>query len=378
MIILIVPIYLDSKMTTYYCSQCELPYPSKGLPHQCPRCGGTFTLGEFTFQQGAIALSKSPGIWRYQSAFGLPENSPLTYLGEGETPLVLRKIQSQQIAFKLENLNPSGSFKDRGTAVLTSMLLNHGIKEVVEDSSGNAGASLAAYSAAFGIRSHIFVPAFASGPKINQMKASGADVIPVPGPRENAHQAALKYVTETGFPYASHALLPFGLAAIATISLEIYEQLGGLPGTIVAPVGHGSLFRGIQLGLQALQQHFVFQQEVKMVGVQPARCAPLVDRWIGQPFEGGTEPSLAEGTQIMTPMHGEKILNTLQRGKDEMISIEEEEILPAFYSLAKMGFYVEPTSALVWAAYQQFGFDWPEPIVLILTGSGLKFDPTTR
>jgi len=370
-------------MTTYCCSQCKLTYPSKGLPHQCPRCGGTFTLAEFSFPQGGIALSKSPGIWRYQSSFGLSDDTPITYLGEGNTPLIIRNISGTRVAFKLENLNPSGSFKDRGTAVLTSVLLMRGIKEVVEDSSGNAGASLAMYSAAFGIRSNIFVPAIASGPKLNQMKSSGANVISVAGPRENAHQAALKYVAETGFPYASHALLPFGLAGIATICLEIYEQLGELPGTIVAPVGHGSLFWGIQLGLQALQQQRDVHQEVKMVGVQPARCAPLVALWKGLPFEGGTQPegctqpSLAEGTQILAPVHGEKILNSLQRGKDELVSIEEEDILPAFYSLAKMGFYVEPTSALVWAAYQKFGSHWPEPIVLILTGSGLKFHPTS-
>ena len=136
-------------MTTYCCSQCKLTYPSKGLPHQCPRCGGTFTLGEFSFPQGSIALSKSPGIWRYQNAFGLSENPPITYLGEGNTPLIIRNISGTRIAFKLENLNPSGSFKDRGTALLTSILLMRGIKEVVEDSSGNAGASLAMYSAAF-------------------------------------------------------------------------------------------------------------------------------------------------------------------------------------------------------------------------------------
>jgi threonine synthase len=365
-------------MTMYRCSQCELPYPSEGLPHQCPRCGGIFALAAFTFPRDSLGLGNSLGIWRYQSAFGLTEDTPVTYLGEGDTPLVLRNVQGKRVAFKMENLNPSGSFKDRGTAVLTSMLLMRGIKEVVEDSSGNAGASLAAYSAAFGIRSHIFVPAYASGPKINQMKASNANVISITGSRENAHQAAIEYVKETGFPYASHALLPFGLAGIASISFEIYEQLGELPGTIVTPVGHGSLFRGIQLGLQALQQQFDIQQEVKMVGVQPARCAPLVARWIGRPFGGGRKPSLAEGTQILAPVHGEKILNSLQRGRDEMISIEEEEILLAFHSLAKMGFYVEPTSALVWVAYQQFGLHWPEPIVLILTGSGLKFDPTTR
>jgi len=365
-------------MSVYRCSQCGLPYPAEGLPHQCPRCGGTFVLAEFSFPSDAETLQNLPGIWRYQRAFGLPKDAPVTYLGEGDTPLVVKEIQGKRLAFKLEYLNPSGSFKDRGTAVLASMLLARGIKEVAEDSSGNAGASLAMYAAAYDIRSNIFVPAYASGPKINQMKASGANVVSVSGPRENAHQSALKYVAEAKVPYASHALLPFGLVGIATMSFEIYEQLGGLPGTIVAPVGHGSLFWGIHLGLQALQTHFNLQQEVKMVGVQPARCAPLVTRWKGLPFEGSAQPTLAEGTQILAPVHGEKILATLQQGKDDLVAIEEEEILPAFYDLAKMGLYVEPTSALVWAAFQQLASELPEPIVLILTGSGLKFELTPR
>lgn len=364
-----------SFMIAYYCSNCHLPYPKEGLPHMCPRCGAIFELNEISFSNEIPSTPQAPGIWRYQQSFGLTENAQPTYLGEGATPLVLKKINGQQIGFKLEYLNPTGSFKDRGTAVLTSLLLSRQISEVVEDSSGNAGASLAAYTTAFGIKSNIFVPESASGQKLAQMKVSGANVIPVPGPREDAHQAALRYIQETGLPYASHALLPMGLAGIATISYELYEQLGRLPGTLVAPVGHGSLFTGIYLGLESLCKHLQLQNDVKLVGVQPSRCAPLVAQWEDIPFEGGKEPSLAEGTQIVSPVRGDQILNFLQLHKDELIAIKEDAILPAYFDLARQGFYVEPTSALVWAAYQKYGAKWPEPIVLILTGSGLKFIP---
>lgn len=156
--------------------------------------------------------------------------------------MVGREVARKRVFFKLENLNPTGSFKDRGSALLVSFMLSRGVTEVVEDSSGNAGASLAAYAAAVGIKSHLFVPSFASGPKLQQMQAYGARVVRVPGAREAAHQAALSFASERGLPYASHALLPMGIPGIASTAFELIEQLGQMPGSIVAPIGHGSLF----------------------------------------------------------------------------------------------------------------------------------------
>lgn len=358
-------------MTTFQCSVCKSNYPETGLPHHCPVCGGVFEVTELTFSRKVNSLY--PGLWQYRHCFGIPIEYPVTYLGEGDTPLVSRKIHSKQVSFKLEYLNPTGSFKDRGTAVLTSFLIGRGIDRVVEDSSGNAGASLAFYSAANGIKSSIFVPSSTSGPKRRQMEACGGNVIPIPGGRENAHHAALALVEEQSIPYASHALLPFGIPGIATIAFEIFEQLGGLPGTIVAPVGHGSLFAGLALGIEALRVQFGFSEAVSLVGVQPERCAPLVARWKGKKFEYLGQASIAEGTQIVAPVREAQALRFLKPGLDDMISIEEEQILPAASDLARIGFYVEPTSALVWAAFSRHCQDWKEPIVLILTGSGLKF-----
>ena len=360
-------------MTIITCATCDFAYPEEGLPHLCPRCGGVFGIKRIDLPGEQALESGIPGIWRFEPTFPLPGGAKPVYLGEGGTPLIEREIGGKRVAFKLENLNPSGSFKDRGTAVLTSFMVSRGVSEVVEDSSGNAGASLAAYSSAAGIKSHIFVPESASGPKLQQMTASGAHVVRIPGPREAAHQAALAYVEEKKLPYASHALLPMGIAGIATIAFELAAQLGQMPGTLIAPVGHGSLFLSLLLGAQALCAQKPGITPPVMVGVQPANCAPLAARWENKAFSGCQGASLAEGTQIAAPVHGEQILRMLRPKTDAIRAIAEEELLPAYNELARMGFYVEPTSAMVWSALMELIVGLPEPVVLVFSGSGLKF-----
>ena len=360
-------------MTKFSCSTCALPYPDIGLPHLCPRCGGVFGIDRIDYTGVESSERVPPGVWRYKRSLGLAEDAKQVYLGEGGTPLVEREIRGKRVAFKLENLNPTGSFKDRGTAVLTSFILSRGISEVVEDSSGNAGASLAAYSSALGIKNKIFVPESASGPKLQQMLTSGAQVVRVPGAREAAHQAALACVAESKLPYASHALLPMGIGGIATIAYELAEQLGQMPGSVIAPVGHGSLFLGLLLGTRALCGQNPDLELPLMIGVQPANCAPLAARWERKVFTGCKGASLAEGTQIEKPVRGEQILSLLRPNEDLMMAVEEQDLLLAFHELAEMGFYVEPTSAMVWSALKRLIEKLPEPIVLVFSGSGLKF-----
>lgn len=123
-------------------------------------------------------------------------------LGEGQTPLVEVELYGQKVACKLEYLSPTGSFKDRGASVLVSALVEMGIERVVEDSSGNAGASLAAYCARAGLEAQIYIPDRTSPEKVAQIEAYGAQVIPVTGPRERTAQAAQK-AAEREY-YASH------------------------------------------------------------------------------------------------------------------------------------------------------------------------------
>ncbi len=99
-----------------------------------------------------------PGIWRYRHTFGLPPDSEPVSLGEGGTPLLWAEVYGRKVAFKCEYLNPSGSFKDRGSAVIAAWLKSRGITKAVEDSSGNAGASFAAYAARAGIKATDICP----------------------------------------------------------------------------------------------------------------------------------------------------------------------------------------------------------------------------
>ncbi len=361
-------------MTTVCCVKCGLPYPETSLPYLCPACGGLFDYdGPFAFDPGRIE-PKLPGYWRYRHTFELPAGAPLVSLGEGNTPLVWVHSGQEEVAFKLESLNPTGSYKDRVSAALVSRLAAGGAQRAVEDSSGNAGASFAAYMARAGLAARVYVPGSASGPKRDQIEAYGAELVSVPGPRSAAAQAVLEDARR-GVPYGSHAYLPFGLPGIATIAYELLEQLGGVPGTVVAPVGHGGLLLGILRGFNALRQAGLVERSPYYVGVQAAACAPLVAAWqhgldaVEEIEEGAT---LAEGVRVRRPMRAEALLAEIPRFGGEFLAVPEDELLPAFHKLARMGVYVEPTSALVWAALRQIE-KVPRPLVLIISGNGLKY-----
>lgn len=363
-------------MAVIHCTNCGRPYPPEGLPYRCPVCTGIFDITALpSYDPDELKLiSSQAGIWRFRSLLGLPDDAPEVTLGEGNTPLVWGQIENRSVAFKLESLNPSGSFKDRGSAVLASWLKFHGVQEAVEDSSGNAGASFAAYAARAGIQACVYVPESASGPKRAQIAAYGAEILAIPGPRSNAAQA-VQQAAENGLVYASHAYLPQLLPGYATLAYELFEQLGSAPGTVVVPAGQGNLLLAIGRGFELLQKNGLIETLPRLVGVQARACAPL---WAvyqygmsayGWVAEGET---LAEGVRVSRPMRGDAVMRIVEQSLGTFVAIDEEQILPGRDHLARQGFYVEPTSALVWNAVQQLPQDTPEPVVAILTGSGLK------
>jgi threonine synthase len=255
-----------------------------------------------------------------------------------------------------------------------SWLVAAGVKEAVEDSSGNAGASFAAYAARAGIQARIFIPSYASGPKRSQIESYGADVIAVPGPRSKAAEAVLQEV-EGGAVYASHAFLPQGTAGIATIAYELVQQMDGIPGTILLPVGHGSLLLGVAMGFQALRQNGLLPQVPKIIGIQAAECAPLFNAHkdhYQEPASIVERKTIAEGVRISTPYHGKKVLRVVKESGGSFIAVDEQEIAAGQQQLAEHGIHVELTSALVWNGLEQIHQEYPEPIVCILTGHGLK------
>ena len=191
-------------------------------------------------------------IWRYRAALPLEIADPIT-LGEGFTPLLGQPwAQESQPYFKLDFLNPTGSFKDRGTSVMLSYLRAHGVRSVVEDSSGNGGASVAGYGAAGGLRVKILAPSSTSSDKIAQARAFGADVQLVAGPREESQHEAIEQAHGEVF-YASHNWQAFFLQGTKTLAYELWEDLGfKAPENVIVPVGAGSSLLGCWLGFREL------------------------------------------------------------------------------------------------------------------------------
>jgi threonine synthase len=358
------------------CTNCGREYPATGSPYRCVKCGGIFDFVDFLkFDPKKIEYDQ-PGIWKYRHTFFSEPELETFSLGEGDTPLLWSEAFGHPVAIKCEYLNPTGSFKDRGSSLITSFLHSRNIYECIEDSSGNAGASLAAYSTTAGIKLNIYAPEGTSIIKQKQIEAYGAEVITLEGSRSTVEDIT-KQMADGGLTYASHAYLPFNLPGYATVAYEIFEQLGNKsPGTVIVPVGQGGLLLGLYRGFEALLKAGMIEKIPELIGVQARMCAPL---W--SIFNGGLDglrlatdgPTQAQGIRVWHPIRGDSVLSAVGSSNGKFIAVDEEDIAIGVNEFAQRGFHIEPTSALLWSALGQCVDDCMDPIVLILTGSGLKF-----
>jgi threonine synthase len=319
-----------------------------------------------------------PSIWRYAAALPLTVSRPVT-LGEGLTPLVERTWRGTAALFKLEWFAPSGSFKDRGASVMVSVLRQQGIDRLLEDSSGNGGAAIAAYAAAAGIKAKILVPAATPPAKTVQMRAYGAEIELVPGTRQATAEAAVRQAE--GIFYASHNWQAFFLQGTKTLAYELWEDLDfRAPDNVIIPLGAGSNVLGCDIGFGELLRRGTIPRLPRLFGVQPQNCAP-----IHASFVAGTEerveveiaPTIAEGTAISHPVRLKEVLQAIRRSDGQTIAVSEDEIRSAARELPETtGLYVEPTSAAAAAAHSRLVADGTirpgQLTVLIMTGTGVK------
>lgn len=355
------------------CARCGISTSFDPRRLRCD-CGAALALLDAPAFDPAQVLETERTLWRYRHALPLPPGVMPVTLGEGMTPLVPADWAGLTIWLKCEHLNPTGSFKDRGTTLLATALAGAGVDQVVEDSSGNAGSSLAAYAARAGIEATVYVPAHASSVKQAQIAAYGAQVITVPGPRIEAARAVQRAV-DGGATYASHVHHPLVTHGMKTIAFELVEQLGAAPQAVLVPVGHGTLLLGLAQGFAELQAAGCIERLPRLVGAQAAMCAPIAAAWArgeeeADPVDEGE--TAAEGARIAAPVHSRAVLAAVRRSGGELVAVPEAEILTAQQRLAHQGFYVEPTSALPLAALDRLTRTGSGAIAIVLTGSGFK------
>jgi threonine synthase len=363
-----------------FCPECGIQETLSPARWRC-ECGGAWEPQERSDFDPALIDPADQSIWRYRRLYGLPFKAPTVRLSAGGTPLLPVSLAGREVLVKPEYIAPTSSFKDRGTAVMINILAYQGVTHVADDSSGNAGASVAAYAARAGMQADVFVPAHASPSKQAQIAVYGATVRPIPGPRLNAKLAAQE-AAEQGIVYASHAYHPGFLLGQQSVAWEVWEQLGHkVPDWYVVPVGQGVHLLGVWLGFRRLRAAGLVDRLPRLVAVQAKRLAPLcqaLDAGLQTvPSLEATEPSVAEGLAIDRPVRGRRLLQAIRDTGGTCVAVDEEEILKAQRDLARHGFYAEPTSATVVAVLQAV-VELAQPdatIVVPLTGSGLKGAP---
>jgi threonine synthase len=361
------------------------------LAYLDPRTGRTWPLDTPRWcgdAQEPLLLTDLPGLtpegidrgerslWRYRAALPPLTGAPIS-MGEGCTPLVPRSVGGATALLKCEWFMPTGSFKDRGASVMLSLLRAQGIQAVLEDSSGNGGAAIAAYAAAGGMRAKIMVPSSTSPAKTVQSRASGAEIALVPGSRQDCADAAMREAANTF--YASHNWHPFFLQGTKTLAYELWEDLGfKAPDNVIVPCGAGSNVLGCGIGFSELLRAGQIERVPRIFAAQPANCAPIAREFLDLDAVPA-QPTIAEGTAIAQPIRARECIGVLRLSQGGAVMLSEAEIGQACLDLARSGVYVEPTCAQAAAAFAKLlaagTINAGETTVVVLTGTGLKSTP---
>ena len=363
------------------CSECGTTHEPDMATLACRGCGSPLLVSYLEGAEGVGPIL--PAGWTGPNIpLPLHDRDMLVSLGEGGTPCVElgaigRLLGLNRLFAKLEIMNPTGSFKDRGTAVMMSAAREHGVTEVVEDSSGNAGASVSAYAARAGIKAHIFAPAGAPEAKLQQIRVYGAEAHLIEGSREATTEAALAYQESHGLVYASHNMSPYFIEGTKTLAYELSTELPELL-HIVMPVGNGSLFIGAWQGYRELTGADVVADMPRFHAVQAASVIPIVAAHQGQAWSvENAFATIAGGIAVADPPRLRQALRVLESTQGVAVAVADEATLRWQRLLAETeGIYAEPTSAAAFAGLEELvgrgeiGAD--ESVVVPVTGFGLK------
>ena len=357
------------------CCACESTHEADLVTLDCRACGSPLDVDYATEPDG--------------ESVRLPvrDTRSLVSLGEGDTPIVALSAAGDLLGLtslcaKLEFMNPTGSFKDRGTSVMMSVVRERGVPEIVEDSSGNAGASVAAYAARAGVRAHIFAPADAPEGKVQQIRVYGAETHLIEGPRSQTAEAAEAYSRERGLVYASHNLSPYFIEGMKSFAYEVMEQLSRRPPDhVVMPVSNGSLFIGAWKGFEEMRSAGRASSVPRLHCVQSRVAMPIVSAFSGVDWtpEPGVR-TVAGGISSPAPPRRLQSVEVLRASGGVATAVDDADILHWQRLLAaREGLYVEPTSAAAFAGLKrlvlQGAVGRDDSVLVAVTGLGLKDVP---
>ena len=386
-----------NKFLGYKCTLCGKEYAPEEVTYTCPTDGGNldvlldYEAIKEKYQPDDITCRTENSLWRYLPLLPVSnpggEETPLYAAGWTPTfslPTLAEKLGLKNLWLKDESSNPTGSFKDRASAILVARAKEIGAKVIVTASTGNAGAALAGMSAAVGQKAVIFAPKSAPVAKIAQLLIFGTEVMLVDGTYDDAVELAVKAANEFGWYCRNTGYNPFTVEGKKTAAFEIWEwSLKVLPEnskplTIFVSVGDGNIISGIHKGFKDLMELGWLKQMPRIIGVQAEGSAAIANA-----YNAGTEEitpisatTAADSISVDMPSDGVRALRAITETGGEYITVTDEQIYASIAELGKVGVFAEPAGATAYAglvvASQKHAVNPDDPILVMNTGSGLK------
>lgn len=377
------------------CAICGRSYRPDEVEYTCPTCGQAGTLDVLydydtlrqTVSREALASSADPSMWRYRALLPLRAGADLPPLVVGGTPLydaprVADALGCAQVWIKDDGRNPTGSLKDRASALIVARAVADGIQVVTTASTGNAAAALAGLAASVGLPAVIFVPQSAPEAKIAQLLTYGATVLLVKGNYDAAFDLAVAASERYGWYNRNTGMNPYTLEGKKTVAFEIAEQLGWqMPDALVVSVGDGNIISGVHKGLRDLHALGWIDRVPRLIGVQADGSDACYQAWISGADPAQMQPiaaqTVADSIAADLPRDRVKAVRAVRETDGAFVCVSDEAILAAIPLLARQsGVFAEPAGAAAYAGAKaaiESGILSPsDRIVVIVTGSGLK------
>jgi threonine synthase len=372
------------------CSACAQDQSSDALASLCPRCGQPFLVEYDGKPPARDDLSNRWDMWRYAPLLPLKESEVPISLGEGATPLIdapsiARIAGVRRVLVKEEGLNPTGSFKARGMSAAVTRARALGVKGLVVPTAGNAGAALAAYSAAARIPARVYAPRETPVAILNTIRAFGAELELVDGHIGDAGKQARAFAAASGYFDVSTLREPYRIEGKKTMGAEIAEQLGWkVPTHIIYPTGGGTGLIGMWKVFRELCALGWLPRAVtlpRMIVAQTSGCAPIVralqdNSDHATPWENPR--THAAGLRVPSPLGDRLILRAVRESGGDAVSVEEDDIRSATEQLSReTGIDAAPEGGCALAVLRLMArdgrIDRDAEVVVFNTGSGSSY-----
>ena len=371
-------------MRHFECIFCKKTYPQDPFSLFCTRCKEPLLVAS-PDTNCKIHFAREYPLEKYIDFLPIKKIIPELSLGEGSTPLLklnrLRdKFNLPDLYAKNEMLNPTGSFKDRGTVLAVHKAVSLGIKKIGTVSTGNMAVSTGAYGARAGLKTLVLISDDVSDEKLYSAGIHGAILFKVKGDYGTLFYKSLEIGKKKKI-YFMNSVDPFRIEGYKVTAFEMFEQFKGkIPTHIFVPVSSGGHIIGLMKAFKELKRIGLIDNFPVFIGIQPEKASPIARAFLKGDLKYTRikkAESLAQSINNPAPPGGNIVLNMIHELNGEVIQVTDDEIITAQRLLASYeGLFCLPASAASLAGAFRLNDDKKlapsDRIVLILTGSGMK------